>query len=249
MGPSPKSSTRAQTGVLAALILFGGVGAGCGGTSTLGAVRNSADEAARAIYAAAEPAELNGARSSLDNLLRQTDRSGLSVQERAIVDAAAQRSAALQQIVKGIPESDSFTFLLSRDAVMLVQSFRTNAPHSPAFQTIIDGAAERVLRHTACSVFSAVMNRDATDRAQARKLLAASPYGTAGRDGVGDWLATALDQAGTSVGEMNRYVDLSGLSSGILTASQGYVGKLQNLMDAAAWSNGGAIYLYVRHCV
>lgn len=250
MDSTPERSTRVQTAVLAVLVLFSSVGASCGGISNLGAVRNTSDEALQAIHAAAGPAELRTASQRLDDLLRGIEQSGLSAEERAVVEAATQRSAVLNALARQIAAPEGWTSTFREETLQIMRaSWRREITPPEYLVKHMDDATETVLRDTVCSVFAEVMNSDAADRAKAQELLAASPYGAATEEGVREQLTVAVEFAGSSLAWANHFADVGRLPRRILTAAEDKVGRLEKLIDATAWRNGGAIYYYVRYCV
>ncbi|MFN3924879.1 MAG: hypothetical protein ACK4K6_14710, partial [Pseudarthrobacter sp.] len=62
-------------------------------------------------------------------------------------------------------------------------------------------------------------------------------------------LKTTIEKADTALSTATLYVNLSGLTSALLSKSSGYVSKAKNSMTATSWENAGALRLYMQICV
>ncbi|NUL46997.1 hypothetical protein F7P69_17580 [Cellulosimicrobium funkei] len=223
----------------------------CGaGKSALGPLRSGAEDAARLINRSADPAELSSMSTRIDDLLRQApEATSLSASEQATIRLAAQRSALLKEIVTMLGASDEVIDSISTDAVELVSGSLILQP-SRAFKQHLDTVTRRILKDTTCSLiadqYSALSSgppsslqgippaRQPSHPTQTSTLIA---------------LEDTVAAAGYPLEDVKRIVDLSGLSSRLLDAATGYVGRIKKTMNAATWEDAGALQAYWRHCV
>lgn len=251
--------------MVAALLLLGAAGCGNAGNQAqagFGAVDDvfralsrAADDAARLAKGRGNTSQLNDVSSKIDDLLRRAPENvALSPDERAVLRRAAQQAAIAREIATALGLTDEVKGFISKEAVELVKGFRYSSANrlSPALQRHLEEAGISILRDTTCKAFLAAMPQRAASlpspTAQATPpsyRRATSPSFTS----VYRSLETKIKAADSGLSEVTRYVNLSGLTSGVLSKSAGYVGKIKNSMTAATWENAGAMRAYLRLCV
>lgn len=141
--------------------------------------------------------------------------------------------------------ADSITALLSQDALLRVRGpLRSRV--STAFEDKMEEATENLLRDAACDTFANEMNQRAP-----HPTFTPLPgqIQTRTRTNLYDALVQSVIEANYSLEEVQRYVNLSGLSSQILTTATGYVGKIKKTVTASTWQNGGAARTYLQFCL
>lgn len=213
------------------------------------ALRSIADDGTKALRTAAEPSDLSGVRSELDDLLAKTPAgSGYTADEQELIDSAKRITAVLQIIGRTIDASDAVMAGTSTDAVSLVAAVRIQNPRLD-FRQHMENTAARMLKEAACAGFAQEMNRVAEDRERVQELLAHDPYGARTKESIRKELDEAIQLAGYSLQSASATLNLAGLSSSILSKTSDYVDRVKGLMDASSWESDGAVYYYVRYCV
>lgn len=217
--------------------------------ATFSALRSTADDGTKALRTAAEPSDLSGVRSELDDLLAKTPaRSGYTADEQELIDSAKRITAVLQIIGRTIDASDAVMAGTSTDAVSLVAAVRIRNPRLD-FRQHMENTTARMLKEAACAGFAQEMNRVAEDRERVQELLAHDPYGARTKESIRKELDEAIELAGYSLQSASVTLNLAGLSSSILSKTSDYVDRVKGLMDASSWESDGAVYYYVRYCV
>lgn len=219
--------------------------------ATFSALRSTADDGTKALRTAAEPSDLSGVRSELDDLLAKTPaRSGYTADEQELIDSAKRITAVLQIIGRTIDASDAVMGMagIRADAVTLVTAVEIRNPH-PVFREHMENTAAQMLKEAACAGFAQEMNRVAEDRERVQELLAHDPYGARTKESIRKELDEAIELAGYSLQSASVTLNLAGLSSSILSKTSDYVDRVKGLMDASSWESDGAVYYYVRYCV
>lgn len=234
------------TAVLLAGLVVGTTSACKDPEGAVTALKGAAKEASALLGRQADAAEFSGLSNRLKGMIRDApDMSGLSSAEKTIVDNAAQDAQALQEVAGMLGVADSIKDLINPDTVLLARGSFRQRP-SEAFETKLDKVAAKILKDTTCNTFASEMN-----------VLSSHPTFTAVPGSVpmqpntnvyGD-LTQALTDTNYAISQVQQYVDLSGLSSRILSTASGYVGKVKKTVTAAAWDNGGAARAYVHACV
>ncbi|MBG0738301.1 hypothetical protein IV500_02495 [Paeniglutamicibacter antarcticus] len=214
--------------------------AACSGTpGALSRLSSAMDDAGRLVSRAADASELSGASTTLEDILKTAPKgSALNEGERAIVESARQRSAALTEIAGMLGVADEVKGLISADSVTLLRGAFLRQP-SEAMQRTMEAAGKAIGKESACAAFANGMDASSPSRT------AQSPSAA----GIYLDLTQAVSDAGYNITEVQRVVDLHGLSSRMLSAAGQYVGKVKKTMTAAAWNNGGAFQAYLRICV
>lgn len=239
---------------VSALLLAGFllVGTSCGGGaaevgSSVQALKGAGEDAMRLLSSEAKPAEYSALSDRLTKMAAEVpDPGGLKADEKEILDTAAQRAQALQEIARMLGVADSVKALFTQDAVTLVRGQLRPLPHSAQFETNLDEAAGKILKEATCDAFANEMN------AQNPQPTFTPRPGTAparpGRNVYGE-LTQAVTDAKTTLDVVQKYVNLSGLSSDILSKAAGYVGMVKKTVTAASWQNGAAAHAYFQVCV
>jgi hypothetical protein len=222
----------------------------CGGNpkAAVSALKAAVEEAPVLISRPADPAEFSNLSNRLKAMSHEVTASGgLSDTEQTIVDTATQRAAILQEIagMLGVPES--IKGLFKPDAVLLVRgSFLRKT--SSEFEAKLDEAAEKILVDSTCSALFKEMSA-----LSFHPTVTAQPGESGAPAAQSQDIYAELTQVVTATGNdlsvVQQYVDLSGLSSSILSAATGYVGKVKKTVSVSAWDNGGAARAYLQVCV
>lgn len=214
------------------------------------AFKSSSDDAVSVLSRGGDPTELTATSRNLDKLLREApEKSALSPSEQALVDAAEHQAHLLKVLAASLGAADEIVDGISRDAVLLVSGRLWVNPNNAQFRKVLDDATERLLRDGMCSSFSAAMSY-LTPSLPASLLGAPStaqaPSHT--RQSVWNELYAAV-AAKYEMESVNQVVDLYGLSVEIFSLATTYVDRLEKLMEAASWHNGGAQHFYARYCL
>lgn len=194
----------------------------------------------------AKPAEYSALSGRLKQMAARVPNPGsLKADDKEIFDTAAQRAQALQEVVDLFGATAEIKALFTSDSVALVRASFLRQ-RSPELEAKLDTVAEKILKDTACGQFSDEMNRltakpTFTPRPGAVPVLpAASVYSA---------LTNAITAANLNLNAVQQYVNLSRLSSQILSTATNYVGKAKKTVSAASWQNGAATRAYLQVCV
>jgi hypothetical protein len=146
--------------------------------------------------------------------------------------------------------ADDVKGLIGSDSVTLVRGSFLRNP-SEAFQVKMEEAGTAILKETSCSAFANEMNASSSQPGVTPPPVR-SPAGVTEPPTIGGIYADlkqAVSDAGYNLAQAQKVVDLSGLSSKMLSAAGKYLGMVKKTMTAASWTNGGAIQAYLRLCV
>lgn len=224
----------------------------CGGAKSVQAVANLrgvTDEAGVLMGRAADPSDFTVLSQRMDDILKEVPTSSsLSADERAIVDLAARRTAALKELASMLGASDEVMGWISQDAVELVSASMIVQP-STAFRQHLDNTVNRLLKDTSCTMFADAMSASSASPSPLPGVSSPASFGPPTQRGLWADLEDAVAAANYRLDDVNRVVDLAGLSSGILSTATGYVSRVKKTMDAATWESSGALQAYLRHCL
>ncbi|MEC3853961.1 hypothetical protein RI444_09520 [Paenarthrobacter sp. AT5] len=213
-------------------------------------LKSSVDEAGSLLSRAADPSEFKSLSTKIDDMLKGIpEGTSLSASEKATVDAAAQRAAALKQVAAMLGVSDEVMGFISKDAVELVSASLIRTP-SQAFRQHLDATARRLLKSTTCSLYADRMS--GTSKSSPSPLPgipSSAPFQPPTHITVWEEFRRAITAANYQLDAVNEVMDLSGLSSELLDTASGYVSKVKKVMTAAEWESSGALQVYLRHCL
>lgn len=238
---------------LLALLLAGFlcVGADCLGETKaaakgLGALKSESEKALPLFADQAKPGEYSALANKLKQMKAEVPNPGsLTADEKEILDTADQRAQALQGIFDLFGATEDIKKFITKDSVSLVQGSFVRQP-SQAFEAKMDQVAEKILTDTTCGLFS-----DEMTKLTARPTFTPRPGTVPSRPSTNVYaaLTKAITDANLAVSTVQQYVNLSGLSSRILSTASGYLNKAKNTVTAASWQNGGATRAYLQVCV
>lgn len=213
-------------------------------------LKSSADEAGNLMARAADPSEFKSLSTKMDDILKEIpEGTALSATEKATVDLAAQRAAALKEVAAMFGVSDEVMSVISKDAVELVSGSMIQQP-TQAFRQHMDATAQRLLKSTTCSLFADEMSGPPTaSPSPLPGIPSPAPFQPPTHRSVWEALKGAIAAANYQLDEVNQVVDLAGLSSELLSTATGYVSKVKKAMTAATWESSGAFQAYWRHCL
>lgn len=223
--------------ILAAFVVSG---VSCGpAAKALENLKGASDEAGKIAIQAADPSELRAASTKLDGLMKEVPSgTSMTAEEQSMYDLAGQRAAAYKEIADRL-QVPGLAALISKDSVLLVSGATVQDP-GPKFRALLEEAVGNILRDTTCSIAADEANRQLVKPNPLLPASASDPYTELTK------VVTATDNA---VSTVQKYVNLSGLSSTIVTKASSYVGMAKKTVSAAAWNNGGAFRTYLRLCV
>lgn len=245
MKQSGSKGSRVLSVLFVALLIGSGCGGGGGASNAIRAAQRLADDAATLTKRAdVDPGEFTNLSRKLDDQLAQVPEGSLTEAERKAFENASQMSAVLRGLATLTDESDRILSLISEDAMTLVMGRIWYKNPSAAFQTRVHDATGRLLRESACSMFSQAMSAESAALAPEPDI---QPPPSEAQ--VVAALQNVLTAAGDDLSQIEEVVDLTGLSSKILVKARNYHSRISNTVEALSWQNAGAFRVYMRHCV